>query len=110
MESNQNVPSDPRDVIRRETSITANRYRTINGRTLSEEFHSCSPNTQQLVKGMTDNKTPTSNFYGRNSIVEEEAALNNTNKKYIESTRQERDIMAQYGLVSMNFHNTNKNL
>lgn len=110
MERRKNKPTESRDIIRRETSTNVSRYRTINDRTLSEEFYSCSPNTQQLVKGMTDNKTPTSTFYGRNSIIEEEVALTNNIKIYIASTKQERDVMAQYGLVSTNFHDTHKHL
>lgn len=99
----------PQDIIDREISIKINKYRSVHDRTLSEEFHSSSPNTQNIIKHITGNKTPTSNFHSRNSIIEEEALLNNK-KKYMESTNIERDIMAQYGLVSIDFHNKNNNV
>ena len=109
----ENTVSKNIDIIKKDISSKINIYRTINDRTLSEEFHASSPSTQLNIKYMTSNATPTMSKH-KSNIIQEETSKNDIITKYNLSNHFEREIMAQYGLVSYEFHmknhtNTNTN-
>ncbi len=57
-------------------------------RTISEDFYSRSPNTQRIVKSIT-NTTPTSKFKKEYTLLD----------KYRESSEEEQKFMLFYGLI-----------
>jgi hypothetical protein len=79
---------------------------THNGRvrTLSEEYYSRSPDSKATIKALAQGTSPTSKR--RLSLVE----MLEMDKKYIQSDEYERNLMAHYGIVSQDFHNTNKDV
>jgi hypothetical protein len=102
--------SEPKDIIHKsDKSSVKNLYRTINDRTLSEEYNSYSPITKERIKSMCGT-SPTSNFndnaYSSTRITE--IGRLETNIKYMNSNIHERDVMAQYGIVSTDYHDKNK--
>lgn len=102
--------TEPRDIIRRnDTSNKLNLYRTVNDRTLSEEYNSYSPINKERIKSMCGT-SPTSNFndnaYSSSRITE--IGRSETNIKYMNSNIYERAVMAQYGIVSTDYHDKNK--
>ena len=101
--------SEPKDIIHKsDKSSVKNLYRTINDRTLSEEYNLNSPITKERIKSMCGT-SPTSNNSDTllKSRITELGRLE-TNIKYMNSNIHERDVMAQYGIVSMDYHDKNK--
>jgi len=103
--------SEPKDIIHKsDKSSVKNLYRTINDRTLSEEYNLNSPITKERIKSMCGT-SPTSNNSDTllKSRITEIGRLE-TNIKYMNSNIHERDVMAQYGIVSMDYHDKNKDV
>lgn len=101
--------SEPKDIIHKsDKSNVKNLYRTINDRTLSEEYNLNSPITKERIKSMCGT-SPTSNNSDTllKSRITEIGRLE-TNIKYMNSNIHERDVMAQYGIVSTDYHDKNK--
>ena len=73
-------------------------------RTLSEEYYSRSPDSKAIIKALAQGTSPTSKR--RLSLVER---LEN-DIKYLHSDECDRNVMAQYGIVSEEFHNKNKDV
>jgi len=102
--------SEPKDIIHKSDKCSVkNLYRTINDRTLSEEYNLNSPITKERIKSMCGT-SPTSNFndnaYSSTRITE--IGRLETNIKYMNSNIHERAVMAQYGIVSTDYHDKNK--
>jgi hypothetical protein len=106
--------TEPRDIIQNGDSSktkTAYIYRTVNDRTLSEEYNMNSPATKVRIKSMCGT-SPSSNYKGNsNSIssprmtsIGHQVSLDIYNK----ADACGRDIMAHYGMVSNEHHNKNK--
>lgn len=99
------IMSESKDIIHK--SSVKNLYRTINDRTLSEEYNSNSPITKERIKSMCGTSPTSKSDTLSKSRISEFGRLE-TNIKYMNSSIHERDVMAQYGIVSMDFHDKNK--
>ena len=101
--------TEPKDIIRKnDTSDRMNLYRTINDRTLSEEYNLNSPNSKAQIKSMCGT-SPSSNYKEplntpRASVIGRQIS----SELYKKADESGREIMAHYGLVSHEFHNKNK--
>ena len=83
------------------------RIRSAAERTLSEEFHASSPNTQMHVKAMTGGTTPTSgkirrmttlkHLDGTNTEVETDAET--SEERFRIASDYEKEMMIQHGLI-----------
>jgi hypothetical protein len=83
------------------------RLRDASSRTLSEEFHSRSPNTQMHVKAITGGTTPTSgkimrtttlkHLDGTNTEVETDAET--SEERFRIASDYEKEMMIQHGLI-----------
>lgn len=101
--------STPKDIIHKNVSNNKMKlYRTINDRTLSEEYNSNSPDTKERIKALTCGSSPTSNYDALSKSHITEIGRLETNVKYMNSNMYERDVMAQYGMVSMEFHDKHR--
>jgi len=73
-------------------------------RTLSDDYYSRSPDSKIIIKALAQGTSPTSKR--RMSSV----GMLENDIKYLQSDECERNIMAQYGIVSEEFHNKNKHV
>jgi hypothetical protein len=73
-------------------------------RTLSDEYHSRSPDSQALIKAIAHGTSPTSKR--RMSTVE----ILEMENKYLQSDEFGRCLMAHYGMVSSDYHEKHKNI
>jgi hypothetical protein len=81
-------------------------YRTVNDRTLSEEYNIQSPRTKSKIEalsGVVPTSRVTTTSYSKIGQMENEL-------KYMNSNIHERDVMAQYGIISMDYHNKYRNV
>jgi hypothetical protein len=100
--------SEPKDIIHKsDKSSVKNLYRTINDRTLSEEYNLNSPITKERIMSMCGT-SPTSNYDTLSKSRITELGRLEINIKYMNSNIHERNVMAQYGMVSMDYHDKNK--
>lgn len=106
--------TEPRDIVQRDDSSKSNSsyiYRTVNDRTLSEEYNANSPATKERIKSMCGT-SPTSNYKGtsndvlspRMTAIGRQVSLDIYNK----ADENGRDIMVHYGMVSRDYHDKNK--
>lgn len=99
----------PKDIIHK--NVANNRmklYLTINDRTLSEEYNLKSPDTKELVKALACGTSPTSKSDTLSKSHITEISRLEINAKYRNGNIFERDVMAQCGMVSMDYHYINK--
>lgn len=86
------------------------RLRDATDRTLSEEFHTCSPNTQMHIKDMTGGVTPTSriknprrtavrNADGTTTVVD---ATPTNIDMFNQASEYEKEMMFRHGLIPPN--------
>jgi len=103
--------TDPKDIIQRsDKSNIKNLYRTINDRTLSEEYNLNSPSSKTQIKSMCGT-SPSSNYKEPLNTLPPRASLIGrqiSSELYKKADESGREIMAHYGLVSQEFHNKNK--
>jgi hypothetical protein len=105
--------TEPRDIIKQDDSSntkSAYIYRTVNDRTLSEEYNANSPATKERIKSMCGT-SPTSNYKEPPNAVKPRASIIGrqiSNELYKKADETGREIMAHYGMVSSEFHNKNK--
>jgi hypothetical protein len=73
-----------------------NQKTNIHIRSLSDEFYSRSPNTQEMIKGWSSNTTPTSS-HKNIVVVNDDVEI----IKYFSSLDTiEQNLMIQYGMIS----------
>ena len=106
--------TEPRDIVQHDDSSktkSAYIYRTVNDRTLSEEYNANSPATKERIKSMCGT-SPSSNYKGtpNNCLSPRMTAIGRqvTNELYYKADACGRDIMAHYGMVSNEYHDKNK--
>ena len=102
--------SEPKDIIHKSDKCSVkNLYRTINDRTLSEEYNTNSPNTKLYIKSMCGT-SPSSNYKEPPNTLPPRASLIGrqiSSELYKKADETGREIMAHYGMVSSEFHNNN---
>ena len=102
--------SEPKDIIHKsDKSSVKNLYRTINDRTLSEEYNLNSPNSKAQIKSMCGT-SPSSNYKEPLNALPPRASLIGrqiSSELYKKADETGREIMAHYGMVSSEFHNNN---